>query len=363
MSRADAALDLVANLAMAGAVAALVLRPKVVSRIAASPVLPKAMALTRGAGSTLMRRPAPPRPVTAAKEKADELARMISRYAPQARRRRQELTRGAGRRLNGSAAMLALSVLADSAVEHYRGSFENRAMYTPLVAAALTLGASLFGAADARPSKHVARDTIYAAAAATGCAGFGFHSYNILKRPGHWSWLNLFYAAPIGAPMALALAGLLGRGAERVRDTRPHRRASVLGLPAGRVLAGVTAAGLAGTVGEAGLLHFRGAYHDPFMLLPVTVPPIASALLGASALHPHRTLHRLTRWWLRLTALLGFAGVGFHAYGVARNMGGWRNWSQNVLNGPPLPAPPSFTGLALAGLAALSLIEEAQTDA
>jgi hypothetical protein len=39
-------------------------------------------------------------------------------------------------------------------------------------------------------------------------------------------------------------------------------------------------------------------------------------------------------------------------------MGGWRNWNQNILNGPPLPAPPSFTGLALAGLAALSLIEE-----
>ena len=38
-------------------------------------------------------------------------------------------------------------------------------------------------------------------------------------------------------------------------------------------------------------------------------------------------------------------------------MGGWRNWSQNVLNGPPMPAPPSFTGLALAGLAALGLLE------
>ena len=38
-------------------------------------------------------------------------------------------------------------------------------------------------------------------------------------------------------------------------------------------------------------------------------------------------------------------------------MGGWRNWSQNVLNGPPLPAPPSFTGLSLAGLAALNLME------
>ena len=61
---------------------------------------------------------------------------------------------------------------------------------------------------------------------------------------------------------------------------------------------------------------------------------------------------------MRLLAAMGFAGVGFHAYGVSRNMGGWRNWSQNVLNGPPLPAPPSFAGLALAGLAALGLMED-----
>jgi hypothetical protein len=66
----------------------------------------------------------------------------------------------------------------------------------------------------------------------------------------------------------------------------------------------------------------------------------------------------LTRWWLRLTALLGGVGVGFHIWGVQRNMGGWRNWRQNLLNGPPIPAPPSFTGLALAGLAALGLLED-----
>jgi len=259
--------------------------------------------------------------------------------------------------------MLSLSVLADSAVEHYRGSFQNRAMYSPLLVSVLTLGASLFGTADMRAKRHGTRDAIYTAAAATGCAGLGFHAYNILKRPGGWSWLNLFYSAPIGAPMALALAGLLGRGAERVRDTPQHGRASVFGLPAGRMLAAVTAMGLAGTAGEAGLMHFRGAYHDPAMLLPVTAPPVASLLLGASALRPDRALHRVTRWWLRLTALLGFAGVGFHALGVSRNMGGWRNWSQNLLNGPPLPAPPSFTGLALAGLAALTLIERAETNA
>jgi hypothetical protein len=352
MARLHSTLDVVSNVALAGAAATILLRPAVVARIASAPALPRVKHITR---RTVRRLRPPPQPPPSPLQ---HLARLAHRYSPAERRRRQELTKTAGRRLNGSAAMLAFSVLADSAVEHYRGSFHNRAMYVPLGVSALTLGGSLFGVADTRPSKHVARDAICGAAAVTAFAGLGFHLYNILKRPGGWSWLNLFYSAPIGAPMALVLAGLLGRGAERVRETPALAPAKVLGLPAGRMLAAVTAVGLAGTVGEAGLLHFRGAYHNPAMFLPVSLPPLASILVGAAALRPSGLHNRLARWWLRVTAVLGLAGVGFHVFGVARNMGGWRNWSQNVLNGPPLPAPPSFTGLALAGLAALSLLDE-----
>ena len=264
----------------------------------------------------------------------------------------------AARQLNLGAALLALAVLADSAVEHYRGSFHNRTMYAPLASAALALAGSVHGTMDRRAARHPVRDTIYALAAATGIAGLGFHAYNINKRPGGWSWLNLFYAAPIGAPFALTLSGFLGRGAEKARALNARRASGALGVPLPRLLAAVSAAGLAGTAAEAALLHFRGAYHNPAMMLPVSVPPVAASLLGAAALSPGRRTHRLARRALELTAFLGFAGVGLHAYGVSRNMGGWRNWSQNLLNGPPLPAPPSFTGLALAGLAALSLIEE-----
>jgi hypothetical protein len=113
-----------------------------------------------------------------------------------------------------------------------------------------------------------------------------------------------------------------------------------------------------GTIGEVGLLHFRGAYHNPFMFVPVTIPVLAAGLLGSCALGLKGLARRATRTVLQLTSAVGFAGVGFHAYGVQRSMGGWRNWQQNVLNGPPLPAPPSFTALAIAGLAALALIEE-----
>lgn len=356
MKRPDAALDLAANAALVGAAVLLVLRPRLVARVVNSPLLPKTRDVAVAAARALV--PAAPPPLPWHVSKARELSRLIARYSPARLAAARELTKKAGRRLNGSAALLAFSVLADSAVEHYRGSFANRAMYTPLVASALTLGGSLFGMADARPKKHSARDAIYAAAAATGLGGLCFHAYNILKRPGGLSWNNLFYAAPIGAPFALALAGLLGRGAERVRDVPPRQRPTVLGLPAGRTLAAVAAAGLAGTVGEAALLHFRGAFQNPAMVLPVTVPPVAAALLGAAVARPTLKANRLARWWLRITALLGLGGVGFHIFGVSRAMGGWRNWSQNLLNGPPLPAPPSFTGLALAGLAALSLMED-----
>jgi hypothetical protein len=263
----------------------------------------------------------------------------------------------AARRMNRGAGILASSVLLDSAIEHYRGGFYNPAMVLPLVSSLLSIIASAHGSNDLNASIKRERHIAYATAATTGFAGIGFHTYNILKRPGRFSWLNLFYGAPLGAPVALVLSGLLGVAAERVRDARPRRRPTLGGIPEGRAVAAVTAAGLAGTVGEAALLHFRGAFQDPFMYLPVTVPPIAAALMADVALDPRPRPRPITRFWLRLTALLGVAGACFHMIGVHRNMRGWRNWRQNVQNGPPIPAPPSFTGLALAGLAALEMLD------
>jgi hypothetical protein len=251
--------------------------------------------------------------------------------------------------LDRASAMLAASALADSAVEHYRGSFHNKAMYVPLGVSTLTLTASVRDAMGAAPHEPIQRDIVNGLAVATGIIGSGFHIYNIAKRPGGFSWVNLFYAAPLGAPAALSLAGLLGVAAQRLRGNNSS--------PSGSLLAGLVSAGLLGTAGEAGLLHFRGAYHNPAMVIPIIAAPTAAALLARAAISP-RSKSVAARWSLRLLAGVGFAGAAFHAYGVQRNMGGWRNWSQNLLNGPPLPAPPAFTALAIAGLAALGLIEE-----
>lgn len=265
-------------------------------------------------------------------------------------------------RLNQSSGILAASVLFDSAIEHYRGNFQNPAMVTPIATSLIALLASIHGHRDERHAKHDARRGVFWLTAATGLIGTGFHLYNITKKPGGFSWQNLFYSAPIGAPAAIGLAGLFGLLAERVRDTPPGDDPKLLGRPAGRMLGLAAAASLLGTTGEAGLLHFRGAFQNPAMYLPVTMPPVAAAMLANAALGASDKKRLTTRAVLGLTALMGAAGTGFHIYGMSRAMGGWKNWRQNMVDGPPIPAPPSFVGLALAGLAGLALMRAHRED-
>jgi hypothetical protein len=263
----------------------------------------------------------------------------------------------AARDLGAAAAVLAFSVLADSGIEHYRGAYHNPAMYVAPTASIVSLANSIHMAW--RPQRTGSgRLALSALTFATGLTGLGYHLYNVAKREGGIALLNLFYGAPLLAPAAIASSGLAGlAAAQLVAEAEEGSQPTLLGLPAGTVVGAGSAAAMLGTAAEAALLHFRGAFHDPFMFVPVTLPPAAAAALVTAMLQPRsRSLARLL---LRLTAAVGIAGAGFHVYGVSRNMGGFANWSQNLLNGPPVPAPPSFTGVALAGLAALRLMEAA----
>jgi hypothetical protein len=197
---------------------------------------------------------------------------------------------------------------------------------------------------------------VHAANVAIGTGGLGFHAYNITNQVGGVRWGSLFYQAPIGAPAALMLAGGLGAAAQALAVG-----SAALGpvpLLSGRVLAASCALGIAGTAAEVALLHFRGAYHNPVMWVPVTLTPLAALALARTALTGR--VSWITTAALAVTAALGLIGAGFHAYGISRNMGGWKNWRQNVMSGPPLPAPPAYTGLAIAAFGALLLMRRAR---
>jgi hypothetical protein len=277
-------------------------------------------------------------------------SRSVNHPARRSRERFGSHKREALRLSRDGAAILAGSVLLDSAMEHFRGGFERPAMYAAPITAAIGL-ASALAEPRMRHGERMVR-TGHLLAIAVGVAGLGFHSWNVLKRPGRISWNNLFYAAPIGAPGALATAGLLSSvGHAMSKSTGQQSRH-------GRQLAGLSALALLGETAEVALLHFRGAFHNPAMMLPVSLPPLAAIGLLAQAVRPTHAVQRPLHGLLCAVEALGYIGTGFHIYGVARNMGGWGNWRQNALAGPPVPAPISFTGLAKSGRAALDLLEQ-----
>lgn len=260
----------------------------------------------------------------------------------------------AARSLKRSAAMFAGSVLVDSAIEHDRGSFTNPAMVVPLAVSVCSLYACLQRDRQRAAHGRKMRRAIHRTATGVGIVGTAFHCYNIAKRPGGWCWNNLFYAAPLGAPSALLLSGLLGSMAERLLE-QPGTAPRLFCMPAWRSIALLSAAGLLGSSGEATLLHFRGSFQRKAMYAPVLLPPLAAMLLARTAISPTASTRWPARLALRLTALLGVVGSFFHIRGVARYHGGWRNWRQNLYCGPPVPAPPSFTALAITGQTALTL--------
>jgi len=257
----------------------------------------------------------------------------------------------AAQALGAGAAILCVSVALDSALEHYRGRFKDPAMFVGPSMALLGLGAAAYIAFRPGRANDKLPKIALVTVGATGLIGLGFHAYNILKRPGELDALNLFYGAPFGAPAALTLAGLYGVIAGEMLSGRDYVRTR---LP--KHTAGLIAFSLMGTVAEAGWLHFRGAFQDPAMYAPVVIPPLAALAIGAAALSPRAAT--VAEPLLKATAVLGIAGPIFHAYGIHRNMGGWRNWSQMILQGPPLPAPPAFLGIAAAGLGILPALRE-----
>lgn len=282
--------------------------------------------------------------------------RLIDRRDESKAAREQEEVEAA-RQLGEAAAILACSVLADSGLQHYRGAYHNPAMFVAPSAAAISLLNSVHMALKPEVTSS-GRLALSGLTLTTGLVGLAFHLANIARREGGVSLLNLFYGAPLLAPGAITISGLAGlAAAQLVAEAEQGSPPTLLGRPAGTVVGLGAAVSMLSTTAEAALLHFRGAFHDPFMFVPVTLPPTAALVLAGAVFAP--PLRKPARLLLRLTAAAGVAGAGFHIYGVSRNMGGFYNWSQNLLNGPPIPAPPSFTGVALAGLAAVRLIEAA----
>lgn len=185
-----------------------------------------------------------------------------------------------------------------------------------------------------------------------GLIGFALHHYyGIAKRPGGYGWLlhYLMYGAPPLAPLALAITGVLAlivaRGlAGKVTFAGLDLRAAVLVL---------VAIALAGAILQAAILHYRGAFNNPLMFVPLPVPVIAVGMSIWMIISPKGIVLLVAPILLWLTFLIGFVGLVMHLRGFGRQMGGLYVTIFNWLEGPPAFAPALVTGFAAVGLIAV----------
>lgn len=253
-------------------------------------------------------------------------------------------------------ALLTLLILADAWAGHYRRNFIHRVQYAPFLSGGLLVIAAIMAIIEPR-SHSIARALSAAGwlAIVVGLVGFCFHHYyGIARKPGGYKQLlnSLMYGAPPLAPLALTAVGAFALIAERGMIGN----GDIAGFPIRTALLAVIVVCLFGAILQAGILHFRGAFNNPLMYAPLTIP-VLTALAGIWMMtEPSSSvlIALISLFWL--TLLTGFVGLGMHLRGLDRQMAGLYVPLFNWLQGPPPFAPALFVGLSAIGLVTTSLL-------
>ncbi|HKP13452.1 MAG TPA: hypothetical protein VJZ91_15130, partial [Blastocatellia bacterium] len=172
-------------------------------------------------------------------------------------------------------AAVTLLLLADALAGHYRSGFAFRAQYAPFASGGLLIIAAV--AASISPDAWWTNKALRVAgwlAVITGAAGFGFHHYyGVARKPGGYKWLlhYLMYGAPQLAPLGLAVTGALAL----VVANGLVGQKSFGGVDVRAAVFVFVAIALAGAILQAGVLHYRGAFNNPLMYAPLTMPALA----------------------------------------------------------------------------------------
>ena len=109
--------------------------------------------------------------------------------------------------------MAQLLLTIEAGYSHYQNYYANPVQYAPVLLAPALAAAQVAAAASSNPTRHIGRRAevlLSGAATLAGLVGCTFHVKNVRSRSGGFSWQNLFYGAPLVAPLQLSGQGLLG---------------------------------------------------------------------------------------------------------------------------------------------------------
>lgn len=260
----------------------------------------------------------------------------------------------------------ASAVLAGVEVtyEHYRGSYGNKMMYTPVVLTPPLIAAGLWAVFDRRATRHVL-PAVAAASAADGLLGTYFHVRGIRRKPGGWRIpvFNLVMGPPVLAPLLFAVPGYLGviasflrreddpRGRFRPLRTRMSWRRQLREGRFQKHLAVSTAISAVASGFEALYSHYKNNFKFKAQWTPVIVAPMLAGASVAAVFH-----RKAAHSWLPAMSVLatvnGLVGFGYHLRGLLRRPGGVQYLGYNLVYGPPIFAPLLFSASGFLGLLA-----------
>jgi hypothetical protein len=243
------------------------------------------------------------------------------------------------------AGMSGLLSGSEVTLEHYRGSFGQRIMYSP-VALSAALGAAGAGAALSSDTKSswMRRWLPLASWAliADGLTGFYFHVRGIARKPGGWREpvTNIVMGPPIFAPLLLPIGGVLGL----VACHWPMR-----GRGLQKTVYGVTATSALLNGAEALYSHYKSGFRRNSQWIPIVLAPaMAACAIGAMA--ERRSARRLLPWFSLVAMAAGGLGSYLHLKTVMRRPGFKQMKFYNLVYGPPTLAPLLFSATGFMGL-------------
>jgi hypothetical protein len=262
--------------------------------------------------------------------------------------------------------------------EHYRGSYGQRVMYTPVVCS----GALLIAGVSAAFSRRAARTLLPAISALTlaDCAiGFVFHIRGIQRKPGGWRLpvFNIVMGPPLFAPLLFGTSAYLGLVASFLRreespqptqtivasapwvkflpqKLRDEETTLVQEIREGKFqkhLAAATAASAFFSGVEALYSHYKNNFKYKAQWSPIV---IAGLLTGAAlgSIWSPKAAKKLLPAASALALADGAVGFCYHARGIKRRPGGLKNPLYNVMYGAPIFAPLLLAACGFLGILA-----------
>ncbi len=276
------------------------------------------------------------------------------------------------------------------ATEHYRGSYNQRLMYSPVLLTPVLMIAALWGALSRRAARTVL-PIVSSVMLLDGMIGFIWHIRGVARKPGGWRIpvFTVTMGPPVLAPLLFAISGYLGLLAAFLRrEDAPKYPATLPGIPRPRSLwrhlvprkltrEGVTleheiregrfqrhlaaSAAAAGVCSgfEALYSHYRNNFAYKAQWTPILLTPLL-VFAGLGTIWSRRMGRTLLPLVSLLAIINGTIGTFYHVRAQWRRPGGLKfmvvNPREGILYrltyGPPPFAPLLFAASGFLGLLA-----------